>query len=169
MLRLIPPPAHRVLLRSAHVVRLRWWRWRGRLVSGVRVLVRDRQGRVLLVRHSYGSGSWMLPGGGLKRGEDPIAAGRREVLEETGCRLQAPVLVAEFAEPIRGVPSRVDLVAGLCDDSPRIDGREIVEASFYAPDDLPEPLLAGLSQALPAWLAAADAAGQASGQSGIIW
>ena len=35
--------------------------------------------RVLLVRHSYGNSGWMLPGGRPNRGEDPVAAGAREL------------------------------------------------------------------------------------------
>lgn len=45
------------------------------------VLIADR--RILLTRLSQ-SGRWTLPGGGIEFGEQPAAALRREVLEETG-------------------------------------------------------------------------------------
>ena len=63
MFRLIPAPLHRAALVVAHQVRLRWWRIRKPLLLGCRVMAFDDQGRVLLIRHSYGSGRWMLPGG----------------------------------------------------------------------------------------------------------
>jgi 8-oxo-dGTP pyrophosphatase MutT (NUDIX family) len=39
---------------------------------------------VLLVRHTYGRRCWDLPGGKVERGEEPVTAGRREMLEELG-------------------------------------------------------------------------------------
>jgi ADP-ribose pyrophosphatase YjhB (NUDIX family) len=47
----------------------------------------DRDGEVLLVRvadRGPGHGLWMVPGGGLKFGEDPLDGLVREVVEETG-------------------------------------------------------------------------------------
>jgi len=45
--------------------------------------VERADGQVLLVRHSYRQ-SWGLPGGLLKRGEDPATAALREAAEEVG-------------------------------------------------------------------------------------
>jgi 8-oxo-dGTP diphosphatase len=55
--------------------------------SAAYAVIRDGSGRVLLVRASSRSdlaGHWFLPGGGLKHGESPIDAVRRELMEETG-------------------------------------------------------------------------------------
>ena len=41
------------------------------------------EGRLLLVRER-GAKRWSLPGGGMKKGEDPVAAAIRELDEETG-------------------------------------------------------------------------------------
>lgn len=54
------------------------------------VLMLDRDDRVLLLRYGPGqpaSGQWWLPGGMLDHGEDPWAAARREMREETGAEL----------------------------------------------------------------------------------
>jgi 8-oxo-dGTP pyrophosphatase MutT (NUDIX family) len=112
VLHLIPPPLHRAALRLAHALRKVWWRVGKPRLNGCRVLARDADGRVLLVRHCYGSGRWMLPGGGMKRGEDPLLAAERELLEEVGCRLNDPVVVMVRAEPARDRRSAV--VRGRC-------------------------------------------------------
>jgi 8-oxo-dGTP diphosphatase len=48
----------------------------------VKALVVDEFGKFLLVKES--DGTWELLGGGLDHGEDPIAALKREIHEETG-------------------------------------------------------------------------------------
>ncbi len=133
MLRLIPAPAFRVALRVAHRVRLQWWRVRRPRLAGCRVLAFDAEERLLLVRHSYGSGKWMPPGGGLTRGEDALAAAARELLEETACRLERAVLLALSCELVGAARNDVHVVGGYTPDPPRPDGREIIEARFFDP------------------------------------
>jgi len=41
----------------------------------------------LLLKGRFGLGEWALPGGGIHRGEEPVAGAQREVAEETGIRL----------------------------------------------------------------------------------
>ena len=53
----------------------------------VRVLCLDADGRILLMHWADphdGSRLWELPGGGIDPGETPLAAARRELVEETG-------------------------------------------------------------------------------------
>ena len=71
--------------------------WRTRAVTlGVRAVVLDGTGGVLLVRHSYTPG-WYLPGGGVDRGETAEAAVIRETREEAGILcLERPVLHGLF-------------------------------------------------------------------------
>jgi ADP-ribose pyrophosphatase YjhB (NUDIX family) len=53
----------------------------------VKCILRDGD-RVLFVRHTYGRrNAWEIPGGGLRRGEAPEAAVRREMREELGIEL----------------------------------------------------------------------------------
>jgi 8-oxo-dGTP diphosphatase len=52
----------------------------------VAALIRDREGRVLLVR-KRGTAAFMQPGGKREPGEDDVAALARELDEELGCRV----------------------------------------------------------------------------------
>lgn len=140
MLHLIPPPIHRLALRMAHGVRKRWWRVRKPRLTGCSVIALDPCGRVLLVRHSYGDGHWAFPGGRVGRKEDPADTARRELLEEVGCRMGEIRLVARLSEPLHGTENVVHVYAGVTEDIPREDGREILEVRFFPPDGLPEPV-----------------------------
>jgi len=153
MLHLIPAPVHRTALRLAHALRKRWWRVRAPSLRGCRVLALDRTNRVLLVRHSYGSGAWMPPGGGVGAREAPLAAALRELAEETGCRLDRPVEVGLAAERLHGAGNLVHVIAGRTASTPRIDGREIVEVAFFALDALPGHMPAGLGEDIARWVA----------------
>ena len=54
-------------------------------VGGVRVVLQDEEGRILMVRqHHEDRDLWMVPGGGIEEGENSIDAAVREVKEETG-------------------------------------------------------------------------------------
>ena len=140
MLHLIPAPLHRLALRIAHRLRKRWWKFSQKPRSGVSVAAFDEAGRVLLVRHSYGSGVWSLPGGWIGAGEDPAACARREMVEELGCTIQELTLVEQFDEILYGAPHRAILFRGRFAGEPKADGREIVEIGWFALGDLPQPL-----------------------------
>lgn len=152
MLRLIPSPAFRMALRMAHRVRLQWWRVRKPRLAGCRVLAFDAGERLLLVRHSYGSGKWMPPGGGLGRGEDALVAAARELLEETACRLDKAVLLALSTEQVGHATNLVHIVGGYTSDMPCPDGREIIEARFFELHMLPENMPGRFRELLPEWV-----------------
>jgi 8-oxo-dGTP diphosphatase len=58
-------------------------------VEGAHVLVRDRDGRYLVVRTTYLAPGWGLPGGRVERRETPETAAARETREETGVTVRA--------------------------------------------------------------------------------
>lgn len=152
LLNLLPAPLHRALYRWAHCARKVHWRIRRPSIDGVRVLALDDAGHVVLIRHSYGSDKWMPPGGGLRAGEDPVLAGARELVEETGLALCEGRVITVIEEDLHGASNRVHIVAGRTIGMPVPDGREIVEARRFAPDALPEHMPVFLRQALPGWL-----------------
>jgi 8-oxo-dGTP pyrophosphatase MutT (NUDIX family) len=101
----------RVAARVARVPRVsaaaRWIarRANGRhYVAAIGVVVDD--GRVLLVRHTFRRDRWALPGGWVRRREDPAAAVARETLEETGIAVQAVELLACDLHSVDGRPLR---------------------------------------------------------------
>lgn len=55
------------------------------MTLGVRVLVKNTEGEILLVKHTYLPG-WHLPGGGVEHGENAREAAMREVYEECGIK-----------------------------------------------------------------------------------
>jgi ADP-ribose pyrophosphatase YjhB (NUDIX family) len=106
-------------------------------------LVLDDDGRVLLARRGIepGEGLWDLLGGFVEEGEDPLAALRREVREET----QLEIEPLEF---VGGYPDRYG------DDgvytlnfywTARITGgeleldEELAGVAWFAPGELPDP------------------------------
>lgn len=103
-------------------------------------VVRDPDGRVLLLRPRFWPrGSWGLPAGYVKHGETIAAALAREVGEETG-------LVVDDVEIIRvvsGYRRRVEFVctARLAGGTQRLDGAEVMDLDWFAPDALPAGLL----------------------------
>jgi 8-oxo-dGTP pyrophosphatase MutT (NUDIX family) len=136
----LPAPLHRTLLPLAHIVRHYWRRWRGVSLAGVSVIITNLGGDVLLLKHTYGPKVWGLPGGGLRPGEDPEAAARREVLEELGITLTRIDPIGTLEEVLSGSPHTAHLFAATCDQHPRPDRREILEARYFPSHSLPEPL-----------------------------
>lgn len=128
----------RFLLPIAHRLRARLLALSGWSTRGVKVMAFDRAGRVLLVRHAYGrSDLYMLPGGGIARGEEPADAAVRELGEETGCAARELALVGRYRAGGEGRRDIVFLFRALTEDRPAPDMREVVEAAFFAPDNVP--------------------------------
>jgi 8-oxo-dGTP pyrophosphatase MutT (NUDIX family) len=108
------------------------------MTLGARV-VALRDGEVMLVKQSYAPG-WILPGGGVERGETLLEAALREAREEAG-------LVAEGPLQLHGIFSNHAIFPGdhvalyvmrqfsRADWSP---DHEILDARFFPTTSLPE-------------------------------
>jgi ADP-ribose pyrophosphatase YjhB (NUDIX family) len=58
-------------------------------IGGVRVVVLDKDNRILMVKqHHEDKDIWMVPGGGIEEGESSMAAAIREMNEETGMEVE---------------------------------------------------------------------------------
>lgn len=119
---------------------LRWlilWVGNQKFLVGCAAVVLDERGRVLLFRHTYRPEvPWGLPGGWLKKKEDPVLAVAREIREESGLEVEVlrPVL-ASNKPPL----NQVDLVFL----AKVVGGRfrpsvEVSEASFFTLEEMPE-------------------------------
>ena len=122
-----------------------YWRFARGVTLGVRGLVIDGAGRVLLVQHTYVRG-WHLPGGGVEPGETALQALTRELTEEGNIRLSGtPSLHGIFFN--RRVSRRdhvaVYVVQDFEQDGPFRPNHEISAASFFSLEALPNETTAG--------------------------
>ena len=121
----------------------------------VGAVIKDRGNRLLLIKrgHEPGAGLWSLPGGRIEPGETDQEAVAREILEETGLRVECRDLLAVVELPglggavivvsdYRAVVTGGDLVPG--DDAD--DARWVSAAELDA-----LPLTGGLAGYLAAW------------------
>jgi ADP-ribose pyrophosphatase YjhB (NUDIX family) len=124
-------------------IRARLFHWyfllRRPMTLGVRILVRDDAGRLLLVRHSYVAG-WHLPGGGVERRETAEEAARKELFEEAAIEATGPFELAGFYANRQASPRDhvvVFLLGEWRQSEPFKPTREILEARFFAINELP--------------------------------
>jgi ADP-ribose pyrophosphatase YjhB (NUDIX family) len=115
--------------------RIEWLLLPKHLVGSMAVVFGDAGG-VLLFRHTYRDDyPWGLPGGWLKRGEDPMRAVEREVFEEGGYRvktLHALVIGGDRDLGRLDLIFLCELVGGDFRPSP-----EVSDAGFFPPEALP--------------------------------
>ena len=127
----------RLLAPLYRVQRLLWRLFRPR-TRGVKVMLFNAAGELLLVRHSYGDTAlFLLPGGGVRPFERPELAAAREIREELGCGVARLTLISVHASTHEGKSDTVHLYRAELAGEIRIDGVEIAEAGFFHLDALP--------------------------------
>jgi 8-oxo-dGTP diphosphatase len=106
-------------------------------------LILDDEGSVLLARRAGdpGAGLWDLLGGFIEEGEEPLAALRREIEEETALRI-------EPGEFLGGYPDRYGdegiytlnlyWLARIAGGELELD-EELAEVAWFVPEELPAP------------------------------
>jgi 8-oxo-dGTP pyrophosphatase MutT (NUDIX family) len=126
-----------------------WWRINRGLTLGVRGLVTDEDGRVLLVRHTYRPG-WFFPGGGVEKNETVELALIRELQEEAGVAVEgAPSLFGVYSNAPNFPNDHVLFyqIASWRAVAPANDG-EIAERGFFPLHALPDGVSGGTRQRL---------------------
>lgn len=68
-------------------------------IGGARVIIFDDKKRILMVKQAHeGREFWLLPGGGIEKGETSKEASKRETLEETGLEVEIGKLIWHIEE-----------------------------------------------------------------------
>lgn len=126
-----------------------WWRVRRPMTLGVRALVCDEGGRILLVRHTYSRG-WHFPRGGVEAGESALEALMRETAEEAGAAIEGmPQLLGVYCNHANFPNDHILLyrVGTWRACEPKAD-QEIAERGFFALDALPDGVTKGTRRRL---------------------
>lgn len=120
-----------------------YWRLIRPFSIGVRALIVDHKGRILLVRHSYGA-VWYLPGGGVDKGEPLLTALRRELAEELGLRFQdVPGLLGTYSNFYEGKNDFISIFIIRDFEMSPPQNVEIDRWQFFKADQLPEGISKG--------------------------
>ena len=107
--------------------------------QGVKVMAFNPARELLLIRNTYGRRHlFMLPGGGIERGESPADAAARELQEETGIRAEDLEARATYVSGAEGKRDTIYLFTALATQGPKPCGIEVDEARFFALDALPD-------------------------------
>jgi 8-oxo-dGTP pyrophosphatase MutT (NUDIX family) len=126
------------LLNRIYAVQKVAWRVLRPRTRGVKVMLFNADGEMILIRNSYGrSDLFVLPGGGVRPFEAPAKAAAREVREELGLHVTQVRLRSQHASEAEGKRDAIHLFEGRVDGVPRLRGIELEEACYVALDALP--------------------------------
>lgn len=105
-------------------------------VSAAGIVTNDR-GEVLLLDHVLRPYSgWGLPGGFMNAGEQPEAALRREIQEETGIQISDVRFVH-----IRTLHRHIEIIfTAKAIGEPAVKSREIIRLDWFEPDKMPDEM-----------------------------
>jgi len=128
-----------------------WFRFSRPITLGVRAIVEDDTGKVLLVRHTYVEDLY-LPGGGVEHGEPAEESLKRELIEEAGIALlETPELLGIFSSHRIFKNDHVLLYKSKSWRPVEATSQgEIAECVWCDPQNMPEDVSAGTRRRLKA-------------------
>jgi 8-oxo-dGTP pyrophosphatase MutT (NUDIX family) len=139
-MRRLRDPLLRLAFRAGYRVLRVWWFVARPEKRGVKAVL-TRGDRILLVRHTYGDRRrWELPGGGVKRREEPRDAASREVREELGLEVSDWTPLGDLFERIDRKRDRLWCFSAALGEEHdvEVDAAEIGSAEWFPRSDLPE-------------------------------
>ena len=120
---------------------------------GVKVMLFNPAGELLLIRHSYGDRkAWLLPGGGIRPWEEPGKAAVRELREELGVTADSLALLATYFSTAEGKRDTIHLFVGRTSGTVTPDEWEVAEAQWTDANALPKDASAATRRRVAEWL-----------------
>lgn len=108
------------------------------------------KGETLLVKDWLGSGKWKLPGGGLRRGEDPKLGAVRELLEEVAITTTPDQLkhLADFKTHSNGMATNIVAFTLHLKSKPEVHKQayEISDYTWWPIDDIDQNKISETTQ-----------------------
>jgi ADP-ribose pyrophosphatase YjhB (NUDIX family) len=129
----------KLVLQLAYRLQRQLWKLIRPQTRGVKIILFNTEGQILLIRNSYGARHlFVLPGGGVKPWEQPDRAAHREVQEELGCSLRTLVPLSTHHTSAEGKRDTVYLFEAELVGNPTPNGAEVAEARFFGLAALPQ-------------------------------
>lgn len=117
--------------------------------QGVKALVFNSKGEILLVRVGYMHKKWVIPGGGINRTESPKDAAVRELQEETGVAVQEIEFIFTLYHNKQYKQDTVSYFKAFSDTVDFvIDDEEIIDIGWFPCDQLPKSRSERITEAL---------------------
>lgn len=150
----------KTMLQIALWFRRLYWRLVRPVTRGVRAIVVDKDGKVLLVRHRYGEGL-LLPGGRSHKNEKDADALHRELSEEVGISsINGEATLGEYVNT-REYKRDTIVVFVVRDYTMKTKSHfEIAESNFFDPSSLPEEISPGTRKRIEEWLGQRNITGE---------
>jgi 8-oxo-dGTP pyrophosphatase MutT (NUDIX family) len=120
-------------------VRLYWFIFRPH-TQGLKVILKNEQGELLLVRHTYGPGDWTFPGGSIEGGESPEQTARREMKEELSVQIYDLQVHGSFVSTKEYKRDHITVCSGSVTETLNPSPFEIAETQWFSRDHLPDEL-----------------------------
>lgn len=141
------------MLKLAYRIQKQLWRLLGPRTRGVKLMLFNPAGELLLIRNSYGrSDLFVLPGGGVRPWEAPERAARREAREELGCDVEGLAEVSTHYSSAEGKRDTIILFEGRVGKPVVSDGFEVEEARLFGLDALPPNISPATLRRIEEWI-----------------